>query len=77
MALSRWIRWTLVGGCALVAVVALLVGAGLWYLSSKIAPDVEIGEALPAVSLTAFDGEPIRLESYRGQVVVLDFWSSW
>ena len=36
-----------------------------------------LGEPLPRVELASLDGAPIELEGYRGQVVVLDFWSSW
>jgi hypothetical protein len=77
MALPRWLKWSLGALGVFVTVSALLLGAGLWYLASLATPDVKIGEPLPAVMLATLDGEPIELESYRGQVVVLDFWSSW
>jgi hypothetical protein len=77
MTMSRWIKWGLLVGAAMLAFVLVLAGAGIWYISSQMAPDVEIGQTMPAISLTSFGGEPISFESYRGRVVVLDFWSSW
>ena len=77
MAMPRWMKWTLGGFGALLLLVVVLAGAGLWYLSSTLTPDVALGEPLPRVELASLDGAPIELEGYRGQVVVLDFWSSW
>ena len=77
MTLGRWIKWGLLVGAAMLVVVLVLAGAGVWFVSSRIAPDVEIGQMMPSISLASFDGETISLESYRGRVVVLDFWSSW
>ena len=77
MAVNRWIKWGLLVGTAMLAIAIVLAGAGLWFLSSWLAPDVEVGQTMPSISLASFDGEPISLESYRGRVVVLDFWSSW
>ena len=28
-------------------------------------------------ALTSYSGEPMRLEAYRGRVVVVNFWASW
>jgi hypothetical protein len=77
MALPRWVKWSLGALGVFATVFAFLLGAGLWFLASQATPDVTIGEPLPAVVLATLDGEPIEIESYRGQVVVLDFWSSW
>lgn len=35
------------------------------------------GRAAPDFELTTFSGEPLQLSSYRGQIVVLNFWASW
>ena len=32
---------------------------------------------MPDFELTAFDGSPVRLADYRGQVVVVNFFASW
>ena len=77
MAINRWIKWALGAGAVLFVLVGIVVGAGLWYLSSTIGPDVTIGEAVPEVLLTTFDGQPVTLDQYKGQVVVVDLWSSW
>jgi thiol-disulfide isomerase/thioredoxin len=31
----------------------------------------------PDFSLPQLDGQPLRLSSYRGKVVLLDFWATW
>lgn len=31
----------------------------------------------PSFELTTFDGQTLRLEDLRGQIVVLNFWASW
>ena len=38
--------------------------------------DIQRGPARP-FQLTTFDGEMLRLEDLRGQVVMVDFWASW
>ncbi|MDX1389110.1 MAG: hypothetical protein R3344_07965 [Acidobacteriota bacterium] len=78
MAIPRWVKWT----AAVVVVFGLLfagaIVGGLYLLSFVAAPQVTVGEPLPAIELASLgDGEPIELEGYRGQVVVLDFWASW
>lgn len=35
------------------------------------------GKALPDVVFETLEGEPVRLETYRGRVVVLNFWGTW
>ncbi|MGH9392994.1 MAG: TlpA family protein disulfide reductase, partial [Terriglobales bacterium] len=35
------------------------------------------GEAVPGFQLTLRDGQQVSLASYRGKVVVLNFWASW
>ena len=37
---------------------------------------VEAGQA-PDFTLTSFEGETLRLQDLRGQVVVVNFWSTW
>ncbi len=36
-----------------------------------------IGKPAPPFSLSQLDGQPIKLSSLEGKVVVLDFWASW
>ena len=35
------------------------------------------GGPAPALSLQNLDGRPVRLEDYRGKVVLLNFWATW
>lgn len=42
--------------------------AGIIPKPNTIAPDFQ---------LTTYDGKPVHLESYRGKVVVVNFWASW
>jgi peroxiredoxin len=51
----------------------LAVGFGWEYFLPK--PDLP--EFAPDFSLVDLDGKTHRLESYRGQPVVLNFWASW
>jgi peroxiredoxin len=36
-----------------------------------------IGQPAPAFALESLSGEKVRLEEFRGRVVVLDFWATW
>jgi cytochrome c biogenesis protein CcmG/thiol:disulfide interchange protein DsbE len=40
-------------------------------------PSPLVGKPAAPFTLTTFDGERISLESFRGKVVVLNFWASW
>lgn len=53
---------------ALGACVLLLAGC-----SQRVRP----GQPAPDFSLVTAQGRPISLASFRGQVLVLDFWASW
>ncbi len=37
----------------------------------------EIGEPAPNIELPSPSGDPIKLSSLRGQIVLIDFWASW
>jgi cytochrome oxidase Cu insertion factor (SCO1/SenC/PrrC family) len=75
--MNPWLKWGLVVLAGMIVVVASLLVGGVWLVTSWAAPDVDPGEAMPSIDLTDLDGLPVSLESYRGRVVVLDFWSSW
>ncbi|MEZ4322461.1 MAG: redoxin domain-containing protein [Myxococcota bacterium] len=36
-----------------------------------------VGEMAPQIRVTDLEGNPVTLDDYRGQVVVLDFWATW
>jgi cytochrome c biogenesis protein CcmG, thiol:disulfide interchange protein DsbE len=38
---------------------------------------LEPGQRAPEINATAAGGQPLRLGSLKGQVVLLDFWASW
>ena len=53
---------------------ALLLAAGL---TTGISLDDKVGSPAPLFSGLTPEGETIRLEDYKGRVVVLDVWASW
>ncbi|MGH9777615.1 MAG: TlpA family protein disulfide reductase, partial [Candidatus Acidiferrales bacterium] len=38
---------------------------------------LNVGQPAPTFSATTLDGKPVRLEDYRGKVVLLNFWATW
>ncbi len=40
-------------------------------------PPVALGERAPDFTVAGPDGKPVRLSSFRGKVVFLDFWATW
>ena len=38
---------------------------------------VEIAQEAPDFTLKSLDGPNLRLEEYRGQVILINFWASW
>jgi cytochrome c biogenesis protein CcmG/thiol:disulfide interchange protein DsbE len=53
---------------ALAVALVTLVATGLAAAPPKAAPNVELQTA---------DGETVQLSTYRGKVVLVDFWASW
>jgi cytochrome c biogenesis protein CcmG/thiol:disulfide interchange protein DsbE len=64
---------------AVLVVLALLVVVALQMRRSGplAAAQVGAGEPAPTFNLTGFDGQAYSLATYRGQVVVVNFWASW
>ncbi|MCB0354131.1 MAG: TlpA family protein disulfide reductase [Bdellovibrionales bacterium] len=56
----------------LVFVGCLCVGVAVSYANA-----LEIGDSLPALTVTGEGGERISLDDYSGKVVYLDVWASW
>jgi thiol-disulfide isomerase/thioredoxin len=54
----------------LAAIPAAAASASGFVLSEQPAP-------LPPVGFTDQDGKPLNLESFKGKVVVLDYWATW
>jgi cytochrome c biogenesis protein CcmG, thiol:disulfide interchange protein DsbE len=68
----RW-RWLL----PLAALPLLALLAYGFVLDPKSIPSPLVGRQAAAFTLTAFDGKALTLESFRGKVVVVNFWASW
>jgi thiol-disulfide isomerase/thioredoxin len=87
-ALPRWIAAIIIGAIALASLAALL-----WPLLNKPASVTDagviraqiqadgaagrIGATAPDFEWTDLDGKTVRLSSYRGKVVVVNFWATW
>ena len=59
-----------------VGALIVVIGLFLAWMAGQLAPDVRLGAPAPDVTLASLDGTPLPLASLRGQVVLLDFWSS-
>ena len=44
---------------------------------SLAAPKLKVGNPAPEATLTLMNGQPVKLSSLRGQVVVLNYWATW
>lgn len=60
-------------------IVLVVVGLGVlvFLQQEEVARPVARGVDAPDFSLPLLGGEPVRLEDYRGQVVLLNFWATW
>lgn len=73
---NRSIRYLAIGiGLALVLVIAVL--ATRKSADSVIAPSTLSGKPAPELNGKTIDGKPFSLSSYRGKVVVLNYFASW
>ncbi len=55
-----------------VSIVSVCIG-----LSSLVSASVKVSDMAPDFTLKSLQGTNLRLEEYRGQVVLLNFWASW
>ena len=65
---------------AAVALAPILVLAawGAILLAGPAAPSIaRIGQPAPTFVLADLDGNPLRLEDFRGRPVIVNFWASW
>lgn len=76
----RALLWAMVG---VMTVVWLFYGGGLESITSMVQPapapvsTADIGQVAPPLRLPLVGGGEMDLESYRGRVVVLNFWATW
>jgi thiol-disulfide isomerase/thioredoxin len=47
------------------------------FLLCALAPSIALAESAPDFEATMLDGEGVRLDSFRGQVVLIEFWATW
>ncbi len=46
-------------------------------IEAKLFDTLDVGEIAPEFVVQQFSGEPLRLEHYRGKLILLDFWATW
>jgi len=66
-------RWLI----PLAAVPVLAVLAYGFRSDPRAIPSPLVGRPAVAFALTSYEGAPMSLETFRGKVVVLNFWASW
>ncbi len=69
---------------ALLVLIALALAVGIYSMSRRgashstsRAPSSLVHSLAPDFTLQDLEGKPLDLASYRGQVVLLDFWATW
>ena len=61
-------------------VVVIVLLAAFLTLATDVPADLTPADSrkpLPEVALTDSNGAPVNLSSYKGRVVLLDFWATW
>ena len=67
-------RWVYVVSFTLLIGFLVLIGKQLMNTS---AGPIMIGQEVPPITLTTFDGQTINTKDLAGKVVVINFWASW
>lgn len=61
----------------LIALAVVALGALFYFRSHPAVPPLSANAIAPEFSLPDLSGKPLSLSSYRGKVVLLDFWATW
>ena len=61
----------------LVLLALLVAVAVLLYMTPRGKSNLRTGTGAPAFQLAEQNGTPVALDSYRGQVVLINFWATW
>src|SRR5947199_9585537 len=59
------------------ALVLCLGASGLAAEAATPRADIRIGNPAPAFNLQTLDGKTVTIESFKGKVVLIDFWATW
>jgi len=68
---------SLLGAAGLLVVVAALAAAATPDFAAMHIQPYEPPKPAPALALPDLDGKTVRLEDFRGKVVLLFFWATW
>ncbi len=55
----------------------MLAAVGLWLAGTAVAMALSAGQRAPEIQGRDLSGRPVRLSSFKGKVVVVDFWATW
>jgi cytochrome c biogenesis protein CcmG, thiol:disulfide interchange protein DsbE len=62
---------------AVLPLVLLVLLAGSLLVRGTASSPTALGAEAPRFALADLDGNPVRLEDYRGRPVIVNFWASW
>jgi len=66
--------WVVIASFTVLLVFLFVIGLGL---KRAQAGPITIGQAMPALTLTTFEGQTINTADFKGKVVVMNVWASW
>ena len=62
----------------LLVIAALLAGAfGFWFNTQRLEPQPSATEALWRAEFKDLQGRPFKMDSLKGQILVVNFWATW
>ena len=61
----------------IVVMLLLIIGLGVSAYAMSLAPKIQEGEVATPFVLKDLNGKSVSLASYRGNIVLLNFWASW